>query len=89
VDWSIRWWALAQWEFVRVRAEEVVASGSGFCFGLAEAGCGGVTFVDHVAGVEADTGVGVSCCAVKETSAGFESCLCSVGLGRCDGAEGN
>ena len=81
VDWSIHWWALAQQEFGRVRAEEVVASGTGFGFGLTEVGGIGVAFADHVDGVESDAGIGVSCCIVKEASAGFEGCLHSFGLG--------
>ena len=43
--------------------------------------------VNHVAGVEADLGIGMGCCIVEEASAGFEGCLGSFGLGRGDGAE--
>ena len=89
MDWAVQWWFLSWPEFVWMRAEEVVPSGSGFGFGLAEVGCVGVGPVNHVAGVEADFGIGVGCCIVEEATAGFEGCLRSFGLGRGDGAEGH
>jgi hypothetical protein len=66
-----------------------VPSGSGFGFGLAKVGGVLVVPVDHVAGVEADFGIGMGCCIVEEASACFEGCLGSFGLGRGDGAEGD
>ena len=38
MDWAVQWWALAWLEFGWVRAQEVVPSGSGFGFGLAQVG---------------------------------------------------
>jgi hypothetical protein len=72
-----------------MRAEEVVPTSSGFGFGLTEVGGVRVVPGDHVTGVEADFGVGMGCCIVKEASAGFESGLGSFGLGRGNGAEGD
>ena len=88
MDWAIQWWALAWLEFGWVRAKEVVPSGLGFGFGLAEVGGVGVFPVNYVAGVESDLGIGVGFCIVEEATAGFEGCLGSFGLGRCDGAQG-
>ena len=67
-------------------AEELVPSGSGFGFGLAEVGGVGVVPVNHVAGVEADFGIGMGCCIVEEAMAGFDGSLGSFGLGRGNGA---
>jgi hypothetical protein len=64
-----------------VHAEEVTASGLGFCFWFAEVGDIVVSLVDHVAGVEADSSIGVSGCIVEEAPTGFESCLHFFGLG--------
>ena len=80
---------LAWLEFGWVCAEEVVPSGAGFGFGLAEVLGVRVGPVNHVAGVEADLGIGMGFCIVEEATAGSEGCLGFFGLGRCNGAEGD